>query len=54
MEKGGKAHAEDLAAALNMPIGKLNSSLLVLSIKGILSQQSQNENLLKEVECYAN
>lgn len=54
MQKGGKAHAEDLAAALNMPIGKLNSSLMVLSIKGILSQQSQNEYLLKEVECFAN
>jgi len=54
IEKGGCAHVDQLALEINLPIGKLNSTLTILELKGILSQQSQNQYLLKEVDCFAN
>ena len=53
INNGGKAHADELASAINVPIGKLNGTLTLLELNGILCQQSQNQYLLKEVEYFA-
>lgn len=54
IQKGGKAHIDELADSLNMSINSLNATLTVLLIKEILYQETQNEYLLKEVEYFAN
>ena len=53
VKKGGEAHADELAAAIDIPIGKLNGILTMLELQGVLCQQSQNQYLLKEADNFA-
>ena len=45
---GGEANAENMAAELDIPVGRLNGILTVLCLKDVLCQQSQSQYLLKE------
>ena len=48
IKNGGIGNAEKMAAEIDLPIGKLNGSLVMLCLKDILIEQSQNEYILKE------
>lgn len=48
IKNGGIGNAEIMAAEIDLPIGKLNGLLVMLCLKDILIEQSQNEYILKE------
>ncbi len=48
IKNGGIGNAEKMAAEIDLPIGRLNGSLVMLCLKDILIEQSQNEYILKE------
>lgn len=54
IKKGGRASVDEISACLDIPTGPLTGTLMVLAIKKIVYQESQNNFILKEVECFAN